>query len=223
LFYRNCGKFGRAICYVTGFFGTPIHELSHALFCLLFGHKITEIKLFQVGKDGTLGYVNHSYNQKNLYQKIGNFFIGIAPLITMSCLLILILYLLLPDLGTTLLSLTKETSLSFSVLWTMIKTFFASCTQGKWWLFLLIGFVLSLHMNMSIADMKNSFVGLFLFVILFLFVNVILRIVSLQVMNQVYNAIVYFNLLVILLLFFSFMINLLFTILSCISLLFRKK
>ena len=60
IFYRNLAGFGMLPCYLTGFIGTPIHELSHALFCIIFGHRIHEIKLFQIGGDGTLGYVNHS-------------------------------------------------------------------------------------------------------------------------------------------------------------------
>ena len=45
-FYRNFGSKGRAVCYATGFIGTPVHEASHALMCLIFGHKIVEIKFF---------------------------------------------------------------------------------------------------------------------------------------------------------------------------------
>ncbi len=63
-FYKNLGSFGTVACYITGFIGTPVHECSHALMCLLFGHKINEIKLFQISNDGTLGYVNHSFNKK---------------------------------------------------------------------------------------------------------------------------------------------------------------
>ena len=74
-FYRNFGRYGRTVCYLTGAIGTPLHECGHALFCLLFGHKIHEIKLFQIGDDGTLGYVKHSYIKKNVYQRSGNFFI----------------------------------------------------------------------------------------------------------------------------------------------------
>ena len=71
-FYANFGNYGRAVCYITGAIGTPLHECAHALFCLIFGHKVTEIKLFQINAaDGTLGYVNHSYNPKNIYHKVG--------------------------------------------------------------------------------------------------------------------------------------------------------
>ena len=72
LFYRLLGG-GRFVCYLTGLVGTPIHELSHALMCLLFGHRIVEMRLFRVdGKSGTLGYVSHSYRKSNLYQVLGN-------------------------------------------------------------------------------------------------------------------------------------------------------
>lgn len=52
-------------CLLTGLIGIPIHELGHAYFCLIFGHKIKNIKLFSFSSfEYSLGYVNHSYNPK---------------------------------------------------------------------------------------------------------------------------------------------------------------
>ena len=60
--------------------GVMVHEIGHALFCVIFRHKIVEMKLFSPEEDGTLGYVNHSYNPNSFYQRIGNFFIGTGPI-----------------------------------------------------------------------------------------------------------------------------------------------
>ena len=59
--------------------GVAVHELGHALFCIIFRHKIEDMKLFSPEEDGTLGYVSHTYNTKSIYQRIGNFFIGTGP------------------------------------------------------------------------------------------------------------------------------------------------
>ena len=78
-------RISRVIFKLTTIVGTPIHELSHAIACVLFGHKITGIKLLDLSfKNSTLGYVNHSWNTRSVYQSIGCFFIAIAPLITAS-------------------------------------------------------------------------------------------------------------------------------------------
>jgi len=81
--------FGRTIyLYVFGWLGTSVHEIGHALFALLFGHKITDMVLFSPNATtGTLGYVSHSYNKKSIYQNIGNFFIGIGPILFGSIVL----------------------------------------------------------------------------------------------------------------------------------------
>ena len=79
-----------------GWLGTIIHELGHALFCLIFRHKITEMKLLDPDPEtGTLGYVRHSYDPKNIYQLVGNFFIGIGPILLGTAVIFLLCYWLL--------------------------------------------------------------------------------------------------------------------------------
>ncbi|MBN1338585.1 MAG: hypothetical protein JXA03_04630 [Bacteroidales bacterium] len=81
--------------WVFGWLGTSVHETGHAVFALIFGHRIIEIKLFSPDpKTGTLGYVKHEYNSKNIYQASGNFFIGLGPILFGTLLLYLLSRLL---------------------------------------------------------------------------------------------------------------------------------
>ena len=67
---------------VFGGLGTVLHEAFHAAACVVFGHRIVAIKWFDASaRDGALGSVTHTYNRNSVYQSVGNFFIGIAPLV----------------------------------------------------------------------------------------------------------------------------------------------
>lgn len=182
-FYANFGSLSSAVCYATGFFGTPVHELSHALFCLIFGHKIAEIKLFQISDDGTLGYVNHTYNKRNIYQRIGNFFIGIAPIIVISAILYLAAYLLLPSFTAEITGFVNSvSSKSFisviSGIGEIIASFFSLAVTWQWWVFLIVGILLSLHMTLSGADIKGALSGLVFVLAIFLIVDVVLALIG---------------------------------------------
>lgn len=172
LFYANFGGHGRAVCYATGFIGTPVHELSHAVMCVLFGHRITEMRLFQISDDGTLGYVNHSYNGRNVYQQIGNFFIGVAPIVCISGILYGAAYLLLPSFTSAVSVYGAE--LSFNSVWYSLKAFFSAATSWQWWVFVLVGMLLALHMNLSGADIKGAWSGVILLLIVVLVVDIVL-------------------------------------------------
>ena len=50
---------------LTAWIGVPIHELGHAIMCVLFRHKIVATQFFPTDtSQGALGYVQHQYNQK---------------------------------------------------------------------------------------------------------------------------------------------------------------
>ncbi len=78
---RLAARFGWSSVMWTGWLGTPVHELSHALMCLVFRHRIDELVLFRPDPvAGRLGYVRHSFRKHDYYEEIGNLFIGVAPL-----------------------------------------------------------------------------------------------------------------------------------------------
>lgn len=195
-FCRNFGSRGHAVCIATGFIGTPVHEASHALMCLIFGHKITEIKFFQPSSsDGTLGYVSHSYNPKNIYQKVGNLFIGIAPILVGFLILGGLLYLLLPEMfGDVLRELNQvdfisDFGQSFVFIGKAFVNMFSYIGSWQWWVFLLIGSFIGLHMTLSNADMHGALSGIIVFLLIFFVVDIILLLIKKSLLIAFTNAI----------------------------------
>lgn len=99
LFVRMMGDgAGRGIVMATSILGTPVHELGHALMCLVFGHRIEDMSLWQPSApDGRLGYVTHAYNPRNIYHILGNLFIGIGPIFSGLGILTLAFWLGFPE------------------------------------------------------------------------------------------------------------------------------
>ncbi|MDV4150565.1 metalloprotease family protein [Clostridium sp. AL.422] len=164
-------RFGRQSIYITGIVGVPIHELSHLIVALLFGHKIKEVKFFQVNSENsTLGYVNHSYNSRNIYHQIGNFFIGIAPIICGSLIIILLLKIFVPA------SLENTNDLlSANGIFTFLKSIFSlsNFKRLEFYLFLYLVFSICSHISLSKADIKGAFIGVIFIFIILLILNVI--------------------------------------------------
>ncbi|MBC3798555.1 hypothetical protein [Acetobacterium tundrae] len=181
------GSLGRNTVLITGIIGTPIHELSHALFALLFGHKIIAIKLFQrPDQDGVMGYVNHSFNKRNLYQRIGNFFIGVAPILGGILVIVGLMYLLIPQAFTAYTnilarSLNTQTIGDINLAeivnsyWSLIKTIFSlgNFQSIGFYIFLFLAICISAHMSLSFADIKGSFDGLLFIFLILLLLNVL--------------------------------------------------
>lgn len=184
-FYANFGSYGQAVCYITGVIGTPVHELAHALMCIVFGHKILEIKLFQINAaDGTLGYVSHTYDKKNIYQKIGNFFIGIAPIIVISALMYFLAWLLMPgfvqEIGGHMDAngIVNDFRTVFVGLWQVLCAFFSYAVLWQWWVFVLAGMFLAPHMVLSGADIKNAKGGILFLLVAVLSVDAVLSLID---------------------------------------------
>lgn len=185
---RNFQKsLGRNAIMVTGVIGTPIHELSHALTALIFGHKITAIKLFQrPDRDGVMGYVNHAYNVKNIYHQVGNFFIGIAPIFGGLLVIMALLGLLLPQvldsfmavvsqgMAVETLSMASFTGV-FAAYGDLLKLIFAwdNFHNPSFYLFLFLAVCISAHISLSPADIKGAFKGLIFIFLILLILNAI--------------------------------------------------
>lgn len=168
--YNYQKRLGRKAIYITGIIGVPVHELSHLIVAILFGHKIKEVKLFQVNDENrTLGYVNHSYNPRNIYHQIGNFFIGIAPIICGSLLIILLLKLFVPvSLENTNYLINADGIFKF------LKNIFSlnNFKRPEFYLFLYFAFSICSHISLSKADIKGAFVGVIFIFIILLILNV---------------------------------------------------
>lgn len=184
LFYKIVGE-SNVTCHITGIIGTPIHELSHALFCVIFLHKIEEIKLFEINsEDGTLGYVRHSYNKKNIYKVIGNFFIGVAPIIVGTTILTLLLWLMIPTTFKNIMDnidlFVVKTINGFNInsflelIYNIFVSFFKGANNWMWWLYLLICLFIALHMNFSVPDFKGSLGALPFIILIIVIINLIL-------------------------------------------------
>jgi hypothetical protein len=187
--------FGNRGVHLLAWLGTPIHELGHTLFCLIFGHKIVDMKLFKPDKvNGTLGYVYHKWNPKNPWHILGNLFIGIGPVVLGSAVLFGVFYLLIPGssrVWDSILTQAKEINLtsagSYWEVWSgsalaLVELIFtaANLTDWRFWVFLYLAICVSSNIRLSWADIKHTFAGLGFIVILFLLINLVCLIIGVE-------------------------------------------
>lgn len=182
--------FGRKGIMLTAWIGTPIHELGHLLMCYLFRHKINEFKLFDLrARDGVLGYVNHSWNPKSLYQNIGNFFIGMGPIFSGTAALITGMYIFLPDSFSTFSNyLTLGSGQPepymlmkiFSLTVQLFESIFSAENLASpiFWIYFAFAIAISSHIALSKEDLKGAGRGLVTIFTFILLVNVIALILN---------------------------------------------
>lgn len=179
-------SFGWKAVAVTAIIGVPIHEASHAVFCIIFMHKITKLVLIQTrDEDGVLGYVNHSYNSKSLYQQIGNFFIGIAPILGGTTAIIVLMHTIIPKMYNKFIAVSmnnlhaiKLNSIDLTGVFTyfvdLIKIIFSikNFANPYFILFLFLAMCISSHISLSSADIKGASKGLFIIFLIILVFNI---------------------------------------------------
>lgn len=158
------------------FVGTGVHETSHAIFCLLFGHRITQFRPWSPDPlTGTLGSVEHTYNRQNIYQRIGSFFISIGPLIIGPLVLYGIALLLVGSevvqplqalkIGSQqLFSLSGVQQLASSIYTSsvaLLQALFSpdNLQDWKFYVFLYLTFSIGSSIRLSPADLKNALDG----------------------------------------------------------------
>jgi hypothetical protein len=196
-FFRLLGfKKGKRVFLATGIIGVPIHEFGHVFFCILFLHKIKEVKWFTPNStDGTLGYVRHTYKRRNPYHQIGNFFIGIGPLLFGSGVIVglmfIFMYVLMGNTAVaTLLGGGTSIGSYFSSVWDVFATIFhpANLVSVWWWIFIILACSIAMHMDLSWADIKGGLRGLLFITIILIIMNIILVLVGRSVARAVTNA-----------------------------------
>lgn len=177
--------FGSKGILFTGIIGTTVHEIGHLIMCLFFHHKVSDFQLFNFRGykyEETLGYVSHRYNPRSLYEKAGNFFIGIGPIISGTFFIMLSFKSLLPNIFnninissyfTNLNSITIENillliiSLSKDLLLSIFNV--NNFSNVNFYFFIYLMFSISSHISLSKKDFKNSSVGILsLFLIFFI-------------------------------------------------------
>nr|WP_196811497.1 hypothetical protein [Bacillus sp. 105MF] len=198
--------FGRKGFLLSAWIGVPIHELGHAIMCVVFRHQIVAMQLFPTNtNNGYLGYVRHQYNQRSIYQRIGNFFIGIAPIFSGMAALILLMYYFVPQSYSVFIHAletnTQTASINIDMLQNillsailLLKSLFtvSNLFNPLFWLFLFIAICISAHIALSKPDIEGSLDGIItMFILLFLF-NSIARLFHYD-SNQLIGNVVKYN------------------------------
>jgi hypothetical protein len=170
--------------------GVMIHELGHAFFCVIFRHRIVRMQLFAPTGDGTLGSVEHAYNRRSTYQRIGNFFIGTGPIWFGTVMICLLAWLLLGPAARNVadhLAIAADTSNGApngalgldaivsqvaALTWQLILSLAQPAIISTWqfWIFAYLMFCIGSHITLSRPDINGAargFVSLVAFVFLF--------------------------------------------------------
>ena len=172
------------------FMGTIIHELGHAFFNIIFGHKITRIKLTNRDpSQGETAHVAYAYDPQNLYQRIGIFFSAIGPILFGTMVVYGMAILLLGRDEFEPLKNVQTTMASFSSIKSMlilltsilggaldaIARIFTPANFANWrfWVFLYLAFSIGSNISLSPSDLRGAATGFISLVTVVFVVNLL--------------------------------------------------
>ena len=205
----------------VGGLGVAIHEFGHASFAIIFGHHIQHVQLlnFRYAQTGSLGSVEHTWNQRNVYQRLGNFFIGLAPYYMCSIALYGLQKLLLHsnlNFGSILES-NSEFSVNtvnniFSVIGTNLITMFNQASIVTIVIyFILTVMIASTGYDLSSADLHTVIQGLTPWLVVLAIISIILTILGMQsLMGMLMSVVIVFSILFLIQALFYILISIIF-------------
>lgn len=174
IFMYFVGDSATLVLYASSVVGTPVHELGHALMCIPFAHRITDMKLLLPPRrrSRTLGYVEHSYNRKNPWAVFGDLFISFGPIFSGIGVMILVLVLCFPSQWNAYLdssramvesgaSLQEMSTIVFSLLFSLFEGFQKDVVRATVGLIIILS--VSQHITLSFADLKGCFKALLMY------------------------------------------------------------
>jgi len=177
------GRGSDSVLDITSVIGTPVHELGHALMCPLFGHKIHKMKLWSLrAQNGVYGFVEHTYNKRNFWARLGNLFIGIGPIFSGLAVTVLFLWLSFPAQWNAYLVSSQRLAATGGEILDIVREVISLLVSlpnafSDGWVIPLLGLLVilpvSLHISLSRADIKGSLEALPLYLLLVLLFSAI--------------------------------------------------
>jgi len=185
-----CSVIGvRSYLLLFGWLGTSIHEIGHALFAMIFGHRIVQFEPFKPDlKSGKLGQVVIGHNGNSLYQQIGRFFVGVAPILFGTTMIFIALLILFQTEMIELMqciALLNDTALEAdggSLLYqtlaycgAILAFVFTPAHLADWrfYVFLYLTFAIGSSISLSKPDIENAATGFTLLIVLMLLFNLV--------------------------------------------------
>ena len=172
IYSRMIASSGQNVILVTGIVGTPLHEIAHWIGCKIFGFTVIDVDLFRpvaCKSDGILGYVMYSYSGNSWWSKLGCFFTGMAPMIMGSIFMILIVWLIIPEVyACTKKSIENRGEDKIPVLscwWAAFTGFWKGMFSLRKWgilrgiICLYLVTSTAMHMTVSSQDIKSASAG----------------------------------------------------------------